>query len=234
MTAMVIALLGGRTKQQWYEWVGQRVRDKVGYDTPEELPQIFAQSRILAFHARQKAAAERDERDRERGFAGGPGGTVGGLLASSGLGNFARVLGSSGGISFHPGAGIISDTGNLMFDKYDSDEDSDEDMEADAVDGRSFFADAFGAGESAGEGNKSLRAQLAELEKDGVEGEEEQVENVGSKSGPTQGEAPPPPPPLTTGSEKPAQLVSAPLGDKPEPVLKAEGLLDKSEDPLKA
>ena len=37
------------------------------------------------------------------------------------------MLGSTGGISFHPGSGIISDTGTLMFDKFDdSDDDDDE------------------------------------------------------------------------------------------------------------
>lgn len=238
MTTLIVALLNGRTKEEWYSWVGDRVRGKVGYDTPQDLPQIFAQSRLLAFQARQKMQQERDDRERQGGGFSGPGGAVGGLFASSGLGSFARVLGSSGGISFNPASGVISDTNQLMFGKYDSDEDSDEDMDADGVDGRSFFSDAFGVG--SGEGNKSLRAQLAELEKDSGEGDEaDEAEGVvqngatPASAGPTQGEAPPPPPP-SAPSKPVSQLTSPPRGDLPEPAVKADGLMDKSEDPLKA
>jgi protein phosphatase 2C family protein 2/3 len=247
MTILVVAILNGKTLEEWYSWIGERVRNNHGYWTPAQMPQIFAQSRILAFQARQKAQKERDERDRQEGRGMGNPLGVGGLLGSSALGGFARVLGSTGGISFHPGSGIISDTGTLMFDKYDSDEDdSDEDMDPDAVDadGQSFFNDSFGGGNS-DSNTKSLRAQLAELEDSGDEEhiDVDEVENAGevngktsATAGPTRGETPPPPLPSASGvvgTEPVSQLQTPPGGDKPEPVVKVEGLMDKSEDPLK-
>ncbi|WFC99108.1 protein-serine/threonine phosphatase [Malassezia yamatoensis] len=41
MTLLIVALLGNRTKDQWYQWVQQRVDNKVGYDTPESVPPVF-------------------------------------------------------------------------------------------------------------------------------------------------------------------------------------------------
>lgn len=41
MTFMVVALLNGRTKEEWYAWVKDRVEHQYGYETPEELPQIY-------------------------------------------------------------------------------------------------------------------------------------------------------------------------------------------------
>ena len=49
-----------------------------------------------------------------------------------------------------------------------------------------------------------------------------------------QGEAPPPPKPLPNGNAKIAQLSTEPGGDAPSDAVRAEGLLDHSEDPLKA
>lgn len=33
MTVMIIALLNGKTKKEWYEWVKKRCQDGVGYKT---------------------------------------------------------------------------------------------------------------------------------------------------------------------------------------------------------
>lgn len=41
MTLLIVALLGNRTKEQWYEWVKSRVENKVGYDTPESVAPVF-------------------------------------------------------------------------------------------------------------------------------------------------------------------------------------------------
>jgi protein phosphatase PTC2/3 len=250
MTIMVVAILNGRTPEEWYSWIGDRVRRNHGYCTPQQLPQIFAQSRILAFQARQKAQKEREDRDRQEGRSGsgaGMGGAlgVGGLSA---LGGFARVLSSTGGISFHPGSGVISDTGSLMFGNYnEEEEDSDEEMDSDGADadadGQAFFNDSFGTGAGNAGSTKSLRAQLAELEdsSEDEEMEEEKIENTDGKGvkhvpPPTRTETPPPPAPPSgpIGSEPVAQLQTQPGGDAPSPAVKAEGLLDKSEDPLKA
>lgn len=41
MTIVVVALLNGRTKEEWYAWVKDRVARQYGYDTPLRLPRIF-------------------------------------------------------------------------------------------------------------------------------------------------------------------------------------------------
>lgn len=41
MTILIVALLGDRTKQEWYDWVKQRVENNVGYETPESVPPVF-------------------------------------------------------------------------------------------------------------------------------------------------------------------------------------------------
>ena len=79
---------------------------------------------------------------------------------------------------------------------------------------------------------KSLKEQLDELERDGgLDGDGDvDMQNESSR----QGEAPPPPEPKVNGDAAPLQQHSTPPGgDEASPVVKAEGLLDKSEDPLK-
>ncbi|KAL6309292.1 phosphatase 2C-like domain-containing protein [Sparassis latifolia] len=46
MTLMVVALLHGRTPQQWYEWVTKRTVSRHGYDTPKELPEIYPSEEV--------------------------------------------------------------------------------------------------------------------------------------------------------------------------------------------
>ncbi|KAH7919585.1 PP2C-domain-containing protein [Leucogyrophana mollusca] len=265
MTVLIVALLQGRTKQEWYQWITDRVKTRYGYDTPDTVPQIYSQTRLMAFKARREAQEERERLRKERGDEGS--GFLGGSSAFSG---FARVLGSTGGISFHPGSAIMSDNGPLMFGTNDDSEDDDsgDEMETDGVgSGRSFFSDTFGLGRSrSSDATQTLRDRLAAFERDiredfddaelGIDGDarmveiEDDVEEDGPFDGvngkipkspsPTpspngvQGEAPPPPKPTVNGDVTPVpQFKSQPLGDAPEPSVKADGLMDASEDPLK-
>lgn len=41
MTIEIIALLGGRTKEEYYAWIQDRVKNGVGYNTPETIPEVF-------------------------------------------------------------------------------------------------------------------------------------------------------------------------------------------------
>jgi protein phosphatase 2C family protein 2/3 len=254
---MVVALLNGKTKEEWYAMIKDRVSRNYGYTTPDKLPQIYATNRLMSFRARRQA---QEERERE---IGGPGGFLG---AQTGLSGLARVLGSAGGISFHPGSGILSDGGTLMFEQDGEDEDE---REMD-TDGEAFFG-ADGA-EPPADLTKSLKEQLDELDRDDAElrfedaeddeeafkepfesvidlsdAEKDRAESrangareptptpgaaAATTSPLTQGEAPPPPPNGHAGSEPVEQLTSAPGGDAPSAAVKAEGLLDKSEDPL--
>lgn len=41
MTIQVITLLGGRTKAEYYAWIKERVDKKIGWDTPDSIPDVF-------------------------------------------------------------------------------------------------------------------------------------------------------------------------------------------------
>lgn len=41
MTLLIVGILNGRTKAEWYQWIKERVENKVGYETPESVPPIF-------------------------------------------------------------------------------------------------------------------------------------------------------------------------------------------------
>lgn len=253
MTVLIVALLHGRTKEEWQSWVTDRVKNNYGYKTPSDLPQLYAQSRLMSFRARREAQEARD-RTRQDHDSEDNGHS---FLSGSGLGGFARVLGSTGGITFKPGVGILSDTGTLMFG---TDEDSEEEENGDdEMQGRSFFNDNLLGNPLVPRGpTQLLKAHLDEFEKDirkedgtdddddvdsrmadagdSDDSDDDTNEKLSNNFHPQlQGEAPPPPRTLPNGdaSTAPAeQLKSQPHGDEPLPVVKAEGLLDTSEDPL--
>lgn len=41
MTVVIVALLGGRSTEEWQAWVKERVDNKVGYSTPESVADVF-------------------------------------------------------------------------------------------------------------------------------------------------------------------------------------------------
>jgi len=241
MTTLIVAITHGRTKEEWYQWVADRVKNNVGYTTPSSPPQLYAASRLASFRARQDAMAARDRSPQGAPETSFPAETD----------DFLRRYGltvstfGGGGISFRPGGNVLGDAGQLMFTNEDSDEDdvadSDEEM---STGGRSFFTETLGLGRSpepAEGATKNLKAQLEEYEKnidDLDEDGDSQMGNANDKKGPTlQGEAPPPLKALPNGDAAevavPAQLEKVPSGDKAHPITQVEGLLDKSEDPLK-
>lgn len=244
MTVMIIAILNGRTKEQWYDWIKERVNSNYGYTTPTEPPQLYAASRLAAFKIRQQGSQQaRDQRGQSE-FDDSPAAS---FLNAAGLGGFARVLGSTGGISFQPGGSIMSDSGNLMFGPEDSDEDSDEDME-----GGHFFSEAMALANSedsdtSPDAASVLKARIEAYEKDlhdnsdsdddfGVQttSSTEQTESSSSNPTTTGVEATPPPPTPDSAVSPVPQLKSTPGGDEASPAVKAEGLMDTSEDPTKA
>ncbi|KAL0578633.1 Protein phosphatase 2C 2 [Marasmius crinis-equi] len=244
MTVLIVALLNGRTKEEWYSWIGDRVKNGYGYNTPSTVPQLYAQSRLMSFKARREA---QEARERQRGELDDNG--VSALLASSGLSGFARVLGP--GLTFRPAVGS-DDTNNLMFAGDDSDEDDSGDEG-----NSSFFTKTLGLGaedsDSSSDPIQHLKNQLDQYDdweagashhesQDGdrnVDMEDSKEESNPSKVPVSGGEAPPPPKDLPNGdtptSVSPVtQLKSEPGGDKASPAVAAEGLMDTSEDPLKA
>ncbi|KAG6830131.1 hypothetical protein H0H87_009029 [Tephrocybe sp. NHM501043] len=233
MTVMVIAILHGRTKEEWYKWVTERVNTNFGYPTPATPPQIYAQSRLMSFRARREA----QERNRQQS----PDDEVPAFLGSP----FARVLAANGGMSFLHGSGISNDDGSLMF--TGSDDSDDDDSGEEEVSGRSFFTETMGLGRAESpDPTSNIKAQLEDYEKDIRDGADDGFDvnmddsidmhsTEGATHPPLQGEAPPPPKPQPNGDASTIpteQLKSLPHGDEPLPVVKAEGLMDTSEDPL--
>ncbi|GAA5982872.1 hypothetical protein JCM11641_002612 [Rhodosporidiobolus odoratus] len=99
MTMMVVALLGDRTKEEWYEWVKGRVESGEGYETPKEFVEPFGQG---------------GNGPRGALMAGGSGAAPGG--AGGGMGANAIRVGQAG-----PGGGIT-----LSFPGQDDDSDGEE------------------------------------------------------------------------------------------------------------
>ncbi|KAF8582140.1 PP2C-domain-containing protein [Ramaria rubella] len=220
MTVLVVALLNGRTKEEWYAWVKDRVAQQYGYNTPENLPQIYSINRVEAARAR----GEHTTRPHP--------------------GNLARAL-VNGPITFYPGSWNSNDTGTLMFDQEDSEE---EESEEEVGDSSTFFSSLRAP--TPRDLTKSLKAQLDELREgmgmDG-DGDQKMTETDGAADSNTrlrklgglqnknlrQGEAPLPPPDFKS-EEEPSQLAPLPpSGDEPSGAVKVEGLMDASESPLK-
>ncbi|KAF9568788.1 PP2C-domain-containing protein [Agrocybe pediades] len=166
MTVLIVAITHGRTKEEWYKWVTERVESGVGYNTPRTIPQLYSQSRLLSFRARREAAEARErlhnnsEREMSRGFDGDD------FLRRYGL-TVTTLAGGGSGISYRPGVGIMSDGGQLMFGNDDSEEEDSEEEEESLGKAGSFFSETLGLGRSESpDPTKNLKAQLDEYEKD--------------------------------------------------------------------
>ena len=154
MTILIVAILNGRTKEEWSAWVKQRVNDNYGYTTPSSLPTLYSASRLMSFRARREAQERSRQQDDRQTLQG-------------------RVLGANGSVSF--GSGITNDDSTLMFGSNDSDDDDDSEDEENDKDGEtnpssSFFSHTIGLGHPDSldmpDATKHLKEQLDEYEKD--------------------------------------------------------------------
>jgi len=269
MTVLIVAILHGRTLDEWYNWVTDRVQNKYGYPTPDQLPQLYSQSRLMSFKARREAFEERRRTRNGQNNAppppsqqrppGSPKIYFDSEWIVDGSGRFTRVdLRDSGDAE----AGY-----SFQLASPDDDDSGDEDMELDGNDGGSLLDGSSASVAGSGDATKSLRQQLDELEQDGefqmdgasdshvgtIDDEDMDVGDA-SRSGraptgqdtPTsasnnapgtqrelQGEAPRPPAPPQNGDAHVDQFELHPSGDAPSDAVKAEGLMDSSESPLK-
>jgi protein phosphatase PTC2/3 len=195
MTILIVAFLHGRTKDQWRTWVTDRVKNHIGHATPEVLPQLYSQSRLMAFKAKRAAEEARGKGPRpERS----------------------------------PGALLLGFLNQQQERERNIDSDSDDEDE--------MFSPRLE------EKNSPVTNSLTRLQLNGEAGksgglELDLDEDMTSEpfTTPPQ-EAPAPPKPLpngTTMEQKPPQFASLPGSDEASPAVKAEGLMDTSEDPLK-
>ncbi|KAJ8473347.1 hypothetical protein ONZ51_g7926 [Trametes cubensis] len=258
MTIMIVAILHGRTEEEWYQWVTDRVKNKYGYQTPETLPQLYSTSRLMSFKVKREAYEQRRRERQEREERDRPNGVTAGEGSSSIFGGLANILGGDGSLILHTAPD-------------DEDEDSDEDdVDSHGINARSLLTNAgfgFGGRTIQLDMTKTLQEQLQELDAMGAfsdhdmemgdvlevdhdedgEGEHDghgETEYPSDPESPTytheggsqgtRGETPPPPPtPPPNGAATPKQLKPLPDGDAPSAALKAEGFIDSSENPLK-
>ncbi|KAL1950327.1 hypothetical protein VTO73DRAFT_5451 [Trametes versicolor] len=229
MTIMVVALLHGRTEEEWYQWVTERVRSKYGYPTPETIPQLYSTSRLMSFKVKREAyeqrrreRQEREERDRVGNTNEDDDDDDSDDDDAESHGGNARSLISNAGFGFG-GRTIQLDMTKSLREQL---------QELDAM---GAFSDAD--------------VEMGDMEEDEIESEEHEHEEHADGEHPsdpesptytaangssTDGEAPPPPPtPPVNGDATPKQLKPLPDGDAPSAAVKAEGLLDASESPLK-
>ncbi|KPV73317.1 uncharacterized protein RHOBADRAFT_45884 [Rhodotorula graminis WP1] len=98
MTMMVVALLGDRTKDEWYQWVKERVERGEPYQTPKELVEPFGQGgngpRGALMGGSSSSNAAGTAVDRVDAVA--PSGILGGAVNMSALGRLAGAGGAAG------------------------------------------------------------------------------------------------------------------------------------------
>lgn len=94
MTICVVALLGHRTREEWYAWVKERVDNKVGWDTPEEISPVFS-----------------SQGGTGQGAEPAYGSALGGLVSGGGAGGGGQGQGQGmrlGGFGGLGGSGVLS------------------------------------------------------------------------------------------------------------------------------
>ena len=153
MTIMIVAILNGKTQDEWYNWITDRVKNKYGYQTPETLPQLYSTSRLMSFKVkreayeqRQRERREREDRERANGIA------VNDTTTTSLFGGFANILGSDGSLILHAAP------------DDDDDDSDDEDVESHGINARSLLSSAGFGRPIQLDMTKSLREQLQELD----------------------------------------------------------------------
>lgn len=204
MTVLIVALLNGRTKEEWYSWITDRVKRKEGYPTPEEIPQLYAPARINAFKARKAAYDDRMARGNSSSFGGYNGG-FGGFGMDEDFGGLSSVFGGRAigvggplgfarsmlgtGIQFHPSRSQLddsdedSDEEDMELTLPTDDDNEEREMDRDAED--EFFR-GLGMRTPINDITKSLRAQLDELEESdspvNSEPRDEELSNPGDEA----------------------------------------------------
>jgi len=245
MTILIVALLHGRTEEEWYQWIKSRVEQNVGYSTPATLPSIYSVTRLSTFetrkamHKKNEEARVQEKAEQEQWLKDHPDSqapprkTLPGTFERGGIfDDILREMQASGDIRILGQGGIGGDD--------DDDDLFEENFAEEGPDGTTFTfstEDQLSDEESRdAEGDskmtditKGLKQQVDEL----VRGDSSTGSHTTSH---VQGEAPPEPTtkPVPNGDVPVEQLSSDPGGDAPSDAVRAEGLTDGSESLIKA
>lgn len=110
MTILIVAILNGKTEEEWYAMIKDRVEKKCGYNTPEAPPQIYSAARLMSWRTRRANLEALEREDQGVHLRTEP-------LSATSLDHLTRVITDrfGAGISFRPGSDIRSDAGAIMF-----------------------------------------------------------------------------------------------------------------------
>jgi protein phosphatase 2C family protein 2/3 len=119
MTILIVAILNGKTEEEWYAMVKDRVEKKSGFNTPEAPPQIYSAARLMSWRTRRANLEALEREDQEQGVH-----VRTDPLSATSLDHLTRVITDrfGAGISFRPGGGIRSDAGAIMFQEENDEE----------------------------------------------------------------------------------------------------------------
>ena len=53
MTILIVAILNGKTSEEWYSMIRDRVAHKLGYNTPDTPPRIYSDARLMFGRAKR-------------------------------------------------------------------------------------------------------------------------------------------------------------------------------------
>lgn len=224
MTVLIVALLQGRTKEEWYSWMKDRVLQNYGYATPSSFPSLYPQSRA-SFNGEASRNSSRFQDDRPISFSSG-----------AGLSSFARVLNGAGRVATPWAHSFIGGNRNLMFGSDDSEDEDEETLVKNP-----FFTHTYSLEDQnhlqSSDATQRLKARLDDFER-GVVEEDNTMWDIPQDGAEHQRETLQPLNHLPNGDAQvwvpsAQQLPSQPSGDTASPVTKVEEFLDASEDPLK-
>lgn len=209
MTVVIVALLGGRTPEEWQAWVKERVEKKIGHDTPQSVPDVFGNTQAPAGISGLTGAGFR-------------------VAGAGGLASIANILGASG-INLRP----VSDSDDSDEDDSDSNGDGSSSLiDNKGVSGSTKPVDVTDDMSNLSSEGKSGSVKL-EVDEDGDShmdsGDESDTTTAGEAGASSSASASKP----AKGVAAEEQLKSSPKGDEYPAVAKAEGLMDGSESPMK-
>jgi len=198
MTVLIVAITHGRSKEEWYTWIADRVRNNYGYETPKALPQLYAQSRLMAFrknmeiynkHHRTLEEKYAAQRNASTSAQSAPSPTQARSQDDSSADSASKdelsepKWGSNGPISHQAGGDIIDHSGQLMFVNDEAEFDDDDDFEEDNG-GRSFFTETLGLGRAQSpDPTKKLKDQLTEYERGILDDHSNSLKDTGTDDG---------------------------------------------------
>jgi len=217
MTIVIVAILHGRTLEEWYDWVSDRVERGHGYETPTEFRPLYGPRRGYSWDFSHNAggrvafdlripvyADDSSDEDMEEESEDGQG-LFGAQAQGEGKGKGKAVVGKGKGkeVARPDGEGSAERDADMEAGANEGAEGAEYESEESSEDGR--LPPGF------------TRTGLTSVGRPLVAGPPE-LKNLGAGAG---------------GVKPEKQLVHLPEGDAPSSAVRVEGLMDTSEDPTR-